>query len=109
LREFIKVRGFLDVVILFSSRSQLTTTRDSTRPTGAEDVSDDMQSLNGSFSRVHAMSIHLNLITIIATLFHGWPLSSRLDIDTRACFFVVIARKEFGETSNVLGKHLIVK
>jgi hypothetical protein len=55
------------------------------------------------------MSIHLNLITIIATLFHGWPLSSRLDIDTRACFFVVIARKEFGETSNVLGKHLIVK
>lgn len=43
-----------------------------------------MQTLNRSFSRAHAMSIHLNLITIITTLFHGWQLSTKLDFDTRA-------------------------
>jgi hypothetical protein len=50
------------------------------RPAGLEEVSEEMQGLNRSFSRAHAMSIHLNFITIIATLFHGWQLSSRLDI-----------------------------
>lgn len=74
---------FLDVVLLSGSRSQLSATRDSTRPAGADEVSEEMQGLNRSFSRAHAMGIHLNLVTIIATLFHGWQLSSRLDFGTR--------------------------
>ncbi|KAF2179444.1 hypothetical protein K469DRAFT_641340 [Zopfia rhizophila CBS 207.26] len=47
-------------------------------PTG---VSEQMRLLNRAFSRNHAMSIHLNLITIGATLWYGWRLASRLNID----------------------------
>ncbi|KAF2823161.1 hypothetical protein CC86DRAFT_300063 [Ophiobolus disseminans] len=41
-------------------------------------VSEEMQKLNRSFSRAHAMSIHLNLITIGATMFYGWRLATKL-------------------------------
>lgn len=47
---------------------------------GVVNVSKDMESLNRAFSRNHAMSIHLNVITIVATLFYGWRLASRLKI-----------------------------
>lgn len=30
-----------------------------------------------NFSRNHAMSIHLNLITVVATLLYGWRLGCR--------------------------------
>lgn len=33
-----------------------------------------------NFSRNHAMSIHLNLITVIATLAYGWSLAGRMSI-----------------------------
>jgi len=41
-------------------------------------ISDDMKVLNRAFSRAHAMSIHLNLVTIGATLWYGWKLASKL-------------------------------
>lgn len=49
---------------------QGTATRDS--------KSEEMLVLNRAFSRAHAMSIHLNLITIGATLWYGWQLASKL-------------------------------
>jgi hypothetical protein len=45
------------------------------------DVSAEMKRLNRAFSRAHAMSIHLNLITIIATLCYGWQLSRKLHFE----------------------------
>ena len=62
----------------FSSR---IATRDSGGSTGVGDVSAEMKRLNRSFSRAHAMSIHLNLITIIATLCYSWQLSSKLHFE----------------------------
>jgi hypothetical protein len=41
-------------------------------------MSDDMKALNRAFSKAHAMSIHLNLVTIGATLWYGWRLASKL-------------------------------
>ncbi|PSN59286.1 hypothetical protein BS50DRAFT_508751, partial [Corynespora cassiicola Philippines] len=41
-------------------------------------INDPRRELNRSFSRAHAMSIHLNLVTIGATLWYGWRLASRL-------------------------------
>ncbi|AEO59347.1 hypothetical protein MYCTH_2128401 [Thermothelomyces thermophilus ATCC 42464] len=42
--------------------------------------SPDMQRLRKSFSRHHAMAIHINLISIGAMVFHGWRLGSKLAI-----------------------------
>ncbi|OTB02939.1 hypothetical protein M426DRAFT_74278 [Hypoxylon sp. CI-4A] len=42
--------------------------------------SDDMKTLNKSFSRNHAMSIHLNLVTIGALIWWGIKLASKLDV-----------------------------
>ncbi|KAF2631570.1 hypothetical protein BU25DRAFT_332863 [Macroventuria anomochaeta] len=50
-------------------------TRDSKHSTDPGELSVEMQNLNRSFSRAHAMSIHLNLMTIIATLCYGWQVS----------------------------------
>lgn len=44
-------------------------------------ISDEMKNLNRSFSRNHAMCIHLNLITIVATLWYGWRLASRMKFE----------------------------
>lgn len=46
--------------------------------TGDAKPSEDMKRLNRVFSKNHAMSIHLNLITIGSVLFHGWILASSL-------------------------------
>jgi hypothetical protein len=56
-------------------------TRDAQLKLEAGDVSDNMKKLNRSFSRAHAMSIHLNLITIGATLLYGWRLATKIDFD----------------------------
>lgn len=51
---------------------------------GKEALSDEespgagLQSLKRKFKTRHAMSIHLNLISVIATLFHGWSIASKL-------------------------------
>ncbi|KAI1383938.1 uncharacterized protein F4822DRAFT_56018 [Hypoxylon trugodes] len=58
-------------------------TRDGTKSTGIDvELSDDMRAFNRSFSRNHAMSIHLNLISIGAMAWWGWKLASRLDIQS---------------------------
>ncbi|KAF2251715.1 hypothetical protein BU26DRAFT_421834 [Trematosphaeria pertusa] len=44
-------------------------------------VGDEMKKLNRAFSWNHAMCMHLNLITIGATLWYGWTLASRLRFD----------------------------
>jgi hypothetical protein len=38
------------------------------------------QGAKKQFSRAHAMCIHLNLITIVATVIYGLRLASRLDV-----------------------------
>ncbi|OAL51775.1 hypothetical protein IQ07DRAFT_586126 [Pyrenochaeta sp. DS3sAY3a] len=58
-------------------------TRDAKLELGAGMKSDEMKKLDRSFSKAHAMSIHLNLITIGATLWYGWRLSSRLKFEIR--------------------------
>jgi hypothetical protein len=58
-----------------------TATRDAQLQFEAGALTDDMKKLNRSFSRAHAMSIHLNLITIGATLLYGWRLATKLTVD----------------------------
>ncbi|KAI0150119.1 hypothetical protein F4776DRAFT_193092 [Hypoxylon sp. NC0597] len=53
-------------------------TRDGRKLSDITELSDDMKALNRSFSRNHAMSIHLNLISIAAMILWGWKLASRL-------------------------------
>ncbi|KAH8727740.1 hypothetical protein GQ44DRAFT_702898 [Phaeosphaeriaceae sp. PMI808] len=57
------------------------TTRDAPLKLKAGTVSEPMKKLNRAFSRAHAMSIHLNLITIGATLFYGLRLAQKLNFD----------------------------
>ena len=66
--------------ILFSLR---TATRDSGHSSLASvgNVSAETNNFNRAFSRAHAMSIHLNLVTIIATLCYGWQLSRKLQFE----------------------------
>jgi hypothetical protein len=45
-------------------------------------LSPEMQRLRKVFSRNHAMSIHLNLISIGAMVFYGWRFASRLAVDS---------------------------
>ena len=44
-------------------------------------VSDETKKLKQSFSWNHAMSMHVNLITIGATLWYGWRLASKLKFE----------------------------
>lgn len=62
--------------------NKATETRDGRQLVDVGAISDDMRKLNRSFSRNHAMSIHLNLITIGASLWYGWRLASRLKFET---------------------------
>ncbi|KAK3349764.1 hypothetical protein B0T25DRAFT_582627 [Lasiosphaeria hispida] len=60
-------------------------TRDSRQPIENGSIVDEgpsleMQRLNRVFSKNHAMTIHLNLISIAAMLFYGWRLASRLNM-----------------------------
>lgn len=56
-------------------------TRDKQKSAVDGQPSDEMKACNRNFSRAHAMSIHLNLITILATGFYGFTLASRLHFD----------------------------
>ena len=64
---------------MLSSADDLLETRN--KLTVAHGVGEDSggvtQVLNRAFSRAHAMSIHLNLITIGATVWYGMRLVSR--------------------------------
>ena len=39
-----------------------------------------MKAKNRAFSRAHAMSIHLNLVAIGATIWYGFCLASRFEL-----------------------------
>ncbi|KAI0377602.1 hypothetical protein F5Y04DRAFT_263723 [Hypomontagnella monticulosa] len=54
-------------------------TRDKRKPNDSTELSSDMKALSRLFSHNHAMSIHLNLISIGAMIWWGWKLASRLD------------------------------
>ncbi|KAF2019807.1 hypothetical protein BU24DRAFT_419418 [Aaosphaeria arxii CBS 175.79] len=56
-------------------------TRDRVHKINEEVVSNDMQKLGREFSRAHAMSIHLNLVTILATVIYGWRLASKMEVN----------------------------
>ncbi|KAF2469242.1 uncharacterized protein BDR25DRAFT_371780 [Lindgomyces ingoldianus] len=56
-------------------------TREDLKARDMKGVSAEMRQLNQAFSRNHAMSIHLNLVTIRATLWYGWKLASMLNFD----------------------------
>jgi hypothetical protein len=43
--------------------------------------SDETVKLRRSFSWNHAMSMHVNLVTIGATLWYGWRLASKLKFE----------------------------
>lgn len=45
-----------------------------------EGMSEEMRKVNRAFARNHAMSIHLNLLAIGATLWYGVRLASRFQI-----------------------------
>ncbi|GJN85321.1 hypothetical protein PLIIFM63780_008888 [Purpureocillium lilacinum] len=47
----------------------------------AEKAPSGLQSLKRSFSKYHAAAIHLNLISVGATLWYGWRLAMRLDFN----------------------------
>ncbi|KAL2143327.1 hypothetical protein VTI28DRAFT_10570 [Corynascus sepedonium] len=49
----------------------------------SNDLSPEMVRLRKVFSRAHAMTIHLNLVSIGAMLVYGWRLGSRLSIETQ--------------------------
>ena len=53
-------------------------TRDGRKHNEVVNQSKEMQDVNRRFSRAHAMTIHLNLLTIFCTLWYGASLASRL-------------------------------
>lgn len=53
-------------------------TRDGRKHNDVVDQSKEMQAVNRRFSRAHAMAIHMNLLTIVCTLWYGASLASRL-------------------------------
>lgn len=44
------------------------------------EVSENMKAKNKAFSRAHAMTIHLNLLAIGATIWYGFRLTSRMEL-----------------------------
>ncbi|KAF0329914.1 hypothetical protein GQ607_002681 [Colletotrichum asianum] len=56
-------------------------TRDAKQPDAVDEISPDMQACRRRFSRNHAMSIHLNLISIFAMVWYGVRLASLLKIE----------------------------
>lgn len=58
----------------------MTETRDGKKYNDLEDMSEDMKRLNKKFSRTHAMAIHMNAISIIATVWYGFSLASRIKL-----------------------------
>jgi len=69
-------QGMLTIMLLGASAEWMEATRDAEVQAGAGMVSEAMGKLNRSFSRAHAMSIHLNLVSIGAMVWYGWHLAS---------------------------------
>lgn len=57
-----------------------TETKDSRKFNKEEGMTDEMKRINRSFSHHHAMTIHLNLMSMIATVWYGFSLASRIKI-----------------------------
>lgn len=55
-------------------------TKDGKKYNDPEVISDEMKAKNRAFSTAHAMSIHINLMTIAATMWYGFRLSSRFQM-----------------------------
>ncbi|KAH8156250.1 hypothetical protein CIB48_g11995 [Xylaria polymorpha] len=82
-------------LLVYGPRTRQITTRDGLHKPSTDDDDDDndvdindtpsleMQRLNRSFSRNHAMSIHLNLLSIGAMLWWGWKLASSLNLELK--------------------------
>ncbi|KAI2605590.1 hypothetical protein GGR54DRAFT_633535 [Hypoxylon sp. NC1633] len=51
-------------------------TKDGSKPNSPAKLSSNLETLNRAFSRSHAMSIHLNLISIAAMISWAWKLGS---------------------------------
>ncbi|EUC49615.1 hypothetical protein COCMIDRAFT_84112 [Bipolaris oryzae ATCC 44560] len=62
---------------LYGPRSRALMIERATKAT-RDSKSEEKLLLNKAFSRAHAISIHLNLVTIGATLWYGWQLASKL-------------------------------
>ncbi|KAF2969763.1 hypothetical protein GQX73_g3798 [Xylaria multiplex] len=58
-------------------------TRDGLQKPATDDDSPEMQRIRRSFSRSHAMSIHLNLLTIGSMMWWGWELASSLNLELK--------------------------
>lgn len=58
----------------------LVETRDGRKHDDIARTSEEMRKLNRKFSKNHAMSIHLNLLAIGATMWYGVCLASRFQI-----------------------------
>ena len=56
----------------------LTETKDGKKYNDLEDMSEDMKRINKKFSRTHAMAIHLNAISMVATVWYGFSLATRI-------------------------------
>lgn len=54
-------------------------TKDQRKYNDAE-KSEDMKAKNRAFSKAHAMSIHLNLVAIGATIWYGFCLAGRFEL-----------------------------
>lgn len=65
---------------VMSEADILIETRDRRRYNDPTTKSEEMKVKNRTFSRNHAMSIHINLITIGATIWYGVRLGSRLTV-----------------------------
>ena len=57
----------------------ITETRDGKKYNDPEST-EEMRVKNRAFSRAHAMSIHLNLVAIGATIWYGFLLASRMEV-----------------------------
>ena len=58
----------------------LTETKDGRKYNDLEDMTEEMKRINKKFSRNHAMAIHLNVISMVATVWYGFSLASRIKI-----------------------------
>ena len=66
--------------IIVQLELRILETRDGRKFNDKENMSVEMQKCNRAFSKAHAMSIHLNLIAIISTVWYGFSLASRLSV-----------------------------
>ncbi|RMZ81117.1 hypothetical protein DV738_g2410, partial [Chaetothyriales sp. CBS 135597] len=84
------VPGFLSLAIVlltdvmnwsvFGPKTLQIMAKDGRSYRASEGMSDEMHILNRQFSHNHAMTIHLNAISMVATVFYGFRLAARFKI-----------------------------